>query len=369
LLPSGPKLLALVSIALALGLFFLLYLSLGVSAQLLNPAFGLWFTEIFVFLGASTVLVRLSGREPLRYAGMGFPGWAPLAFGFAVGAVNFLALVVPIQSVAQWLAPAGMKEQFDASYLFKNQTTLELALIIEAVGIAAPICEEYAFRGVLQQGLLQPVLGSRPALWVSAIAFSAFHMDPIGFSARVELGLLFGILFYWSRSIWPGAMAHAANNLVSTAIYLAFGGSPAEEKEPSWSAVLLMAVSGMLLLLSLFAFARAHPSVLTVRHPAEVVPLRKQRSLRSVVLPWMAAAVASIGVLAMLDHRGIELNIYDLLHQLPRLSKGASEAARREREELRRLRKEARQGTVPLEQYFEERRRLSRRSREGYSIL
>jgi signal transduction histidine kinase len=194
-------------------------------------------------------------------------------------------------------------------------------------------------------------------------------MDPIGFSARVELGLLFGILFLWSRSIWPGAMAHAANNLVSTAIYLAFGGSPAEEKEPSWGAVLLMAVSGMLLLFSLFAFARARPSVLTVRHPAEVVPLREQRSLRSMVLPWMAAAVASIGVLAMLDHRGIELNIYDLLHQLPRLSKGASEGARREREELRHLRKEARRGAVPLEQYFEERRRLSRRSREGYSIL
>jgi signal transduction histidine kinase len=194
-------------------------------------------------------------------------------------------------------------------------------------------------------------------------------MDPIGFTARVELGLLFGILFVWSRSIWPGAMAHAANNLVSTAIFLAFGETQAADKDPGWIFVLLMAGCGILLLLSLFALARAYPAVLSVRHPAESVPTREPRPLKSMLLPWVAAAMASIGLLALLDYRGVELNLYDLQYNLPRLSKRATQTAKREREELRRLRQQARKGTIPIEQYLEERRRLSRRWRTGYSTL
>jgi len=171
-----------------------------------------------------------SGR--VRYAGVSFPGWRPIGFGFALGAVNFFAIVVPIQFAAQSIAPLWMKEQFDMSHLLENQTPWELAALIGGVGLAAPFCEEFVFRGVLQQGLMSSLSNARRAIAWTAVIFSAAHLDPVGFSARLELGVLFGILFWKTGSIWPGAMAHAANNLVSTGIYFAVKGARADVEDP-----------------------------------------------------------------------------------------------------------------------------------------
>ena len=57
---------------------------------------------------------------------------------------------------------------------------------------------------------------ARAGLVTTAFVFSAFHLDPVGFLARFELGLLFGLFFFRTGSLWPGIAAHAANNLVST---------------------------------------------------------------------------------------------------------------------------------------------------------
>src|SRR5262249_35058833 len=94
---------------------------------------------------------------------------------------------------------------------------------------AAPFAEELAFRGVILQGLAET---GRPlrAVLISAFLFSAFHLDALGFLGRLELGLLFGFLFLSSRSIWPAIAAHAANNGVASAIFLAFRSQPGPDE-------------------------------------------------------------------------------------------------------------------------------------------
>jgi membrane protease YdiL (CAAX protease family) len=336
----------------------------GATTQILNTAAGIWFTELFVFLGIAWVRVRLSGRDPARYAGLVRPHWPSAAFGFALGVVNFFTLVVPIQFLAQSIAPASWREHWDVTNLFRNQTPLELGVIVLGVVAAAPFCEEFVFRGVLQRGLMPPSLSPRAAVVLTAIIFSAFHLDPVGFPARLELGLVFGLLFLRTGSLWPGMLAHAANNLISTVLYFGLNGTPAaEEAQPSWSGILSVSMLGALLLLGLIAWVRQNPSILPTRPPIDPATESSPTSLRTAARPWIIAALSMILLIALADRRGLVLGWYDLSYSLPPLGKSANQRQKVERDQLEALRKDARAGKVPLESYRALREELSRESR------
>ncbi len=323
-----------------MAIIFLLFITVGATTQILNTAAGIWFTELFVFLGVAWVRVRLSGRDPARYAGLTSPHWRSAAYGFAFGVVNFFALVIPIQSLAQSIAPASWREHWDVTNLFRNQTPLELGVIILGVVVAAPFCEEFVFRGVLQRGLMPPALSSRGAVALTAIVFSAFHLDPVGFPARLELGLVFGLLYF-------------------------NGTPPAEDAPPSWSAILSVSLLGTIATLGLVALVRKDPSILP-RHPP-IGPETESRpvSLRLAARPWIIAALSMVLFLALADRRGLVLGWYDLSYHLPPLGKSANERQKVERDKLEALRKDARAGKVPLESYRALREELSRESRRS----
>src|SRR5262249_11735752 len=151
-----------------------------------------WFSEIFVFLGVSWGALRISGRDPIRYTCADRGALKSALLGFALGAANYFAVVIPLQFVSQQHAPQWMKDlSYDQSEIFKNRSTFAIAVIVLGVGLAAPFCEEFFFRGVFQRGLGNTWWG----LAFTAVLFSAVHLDLMGFVARTELGLLFGLLF------------------------------------------------------------------------------------------------------------------------------------------------------------------------------
>jgi len=346
-------------------IIFLLFITVGAATQLMNTAIGIWFTELFVFLGVAWVRLRTSGKDPVRYAGLVLPPWRSGAFGFALGVANFFALVIPTQFLAQSIAPQAWRDQWDMTNLFKNQTPLELGAIIAAVVLAAPVCEEFVFRGMLQRGLAAAI-NPRAAAVLSAFIFSAFHLDPVGFAARFELGLVFGLLFLRTNSLWPGILAHAANNLISTVLYFGFNGAQtADAERTSWRAVLTVALFGLALLAGLAALVRTEPSVLQparlARWPAETKPIQR----RSEVRPWVLGAISMLVFLALADRRGLVLGWYDLTYHLPPLGKSATQQQKVDRERLEALRKQARAGKIPLEVYRARREELFRESRQS----
>jgi membrane protease YdiL (CAAX protease family) len=88
------------------------------------------------------------------------------------------------------------------------------ALVFNMVMIAIlpALGEEFLFRGLLQR-LLKEWLGNiHAAVFLSAILFSALHMQFYGFIPRMMLGVMFGYLFYWSGSLWIPVWAHFINN-------------------------------------------------------------------------------------------------------------------------------------------------------------
>jgi membrane protease YdiL (CAAX protease family) len=331
------------------------FITVGGVTQLLNAPFGLWFTEVFLFVGVTWVLLRSSRYEPWSYTGLSAPRLAPSVLGFALGVTNFFACVVPIQYVAQSLAPRWLRDMFDVSRVFDSQSPVELALMLAGVSLAAPVCEEFFFRGLFQKGLLSSSLSRVSAVMVTAVVFSAFHLDPVGFVARVELGVLFGVLRLYTGSLWPSIFAHAANNLVSSVLFLALretGAAASDAPPPLWMILALMGVGG-LATGGLVLLGRSFPGLWGPRQepPTVVVP---SPSIVRLLLPWVLTSTVSLAALVLMDMRGIRLNMVDMQQKLPKLPADAPDGLHAERAHLKRMRQEARSGRIPMEAYEEE---------------
>ncbi len=333
-----------------------LFVTLGTAAQLLSVPWGLWFSELFVFLLTPAVAIRWTGRDPWAAAGLRFAGLVPLLVGLLLGAANYFLAVIPLQLFSQSLSPEWLEELFDLTRLFRHATEAELVVLSTGVIVAAPVCEEFFFRGVLQRGLHEAHVRPAVAIGLTALVFSTLHADPIGFLARLQLGFLFGWLFWKGQSLWPAIGAHAANNLVSLALYFALGDGADAELAWYWAlpmaALGIGAMAGALTLLGRRRWLEPTRAV-------EDVPLPPANKRLLVLVPLSLASLALTGMY-FADPRGAALNRVDLLHPLKPLSAGAPPEEKSERERLEALRRQARRGEIPVEAYEAERRRLSR---------
>ena len=80
------------------------------------------------------------------------------------------------------------------------------------IALLPAIGEELVFRGMLQPEIFRASGNHHMAIWVSAIIFSAFHMQFFGFVPRMLLGALFGYLYVWSGNLLLPMFAHFVNN-------------------------------------------------------------------------------------------------------------------------------------------------------------
>lgn len=78
----------------------------------------------------------------------------------------------------------------------------------------APLVEEIAFRGLLY-GTLRTRMSAWPAALLNAGVFALVHGYGItGFASVYWSGLLWSLAYERTRSLWPGILAHAGNNLL-----------------------------------------------------------------------------------------------------------------------------------------------------------
>jgi len=336
--------------SLAAGLLvavFATFLVIGVPVQVMHAGYGLWFTEIMVFLALPWVVLRQTGRAPGPLAFTPGFTWKLALFGFGAGVANWAAGAVPLMAAAQSFLPKSLVETFDSAAVFRDRAPGEIAVLAVGAAVAAPVCEEFFFRGVVQQGF-ERRLGGLKAVLLTAFLFSAFHMDPVGFVPRFELGLVFGALALKTRSIWPGVFAHAANNLTSTLAY--FSDPSADDAPVVWSQVGLAFLVGAVGVVILVVLARRFPAFLTP--PTQWKEERPApKPLAQVVAPWLLAALVGAGVTWAVDWRGVKLNAIDLANQAHRPKPDAPEALQKRWDALMKLRLEARRGEVPLAQY------------------
>lgn len=77
--------------------------------------------------------------------------------------------------------------------------------------VIAPIIEELIFRGIIMHGLMRNY-SKYTAIFVSALMFALFHLNPWQFPATFILGILLGILMVRTHNIYLCILGHAMNN-------------------------------------------------------------------------------------------------------------------------------------------------------------
>ena len=108
----------------------------------------------------------------------------------------------------------------------EEQTQMEMDVVrhpfaLFTVSVIAPITEEIIFRGAILRRMLQ---SSKQSPWVaivcSAALFSAGHIFSVMIANALFVGLLFGWLYYKTRSLLLTIYLHLANNTLYSIILL-----------------------------------------------------------------------------------------------------------------------------------------------------
>jgi hypothetical protein len=135
-----------------------------------------------------------------------------------------------------------------------NAGVLFLNLFI--VAALPAISEELFFRGVLQRIFYGFFKSPHISIWTAAVLFSALHLQFYGFIPRLILGLSFGYLYYWGRTLWLPVIAHFVNNGIAvTAEY--FQGMETVSSVPdiaSWTRFLMLPAPVIISVIILFYF-------------------------------------------------------------------------------------------------------------------
>jgi uncharacterized protein len=98
---------------------------------------------------------------------------------------------------------------------------LSRGLLFILMIIAAPVCEEFVFRGILLQRWAtkwNPPI----ALVLTSLLFGALHLNVVGIGL---LGLVAGVLYYQTKSLWAPIALHAMNNTIGSLSLLPAGNS------------------------------------------------------------------------------------------------------------------------------------------------
>ncbi len=135
-----------------------------------------------------------------------------------------LAVAVFGASIGLTIVYGSLVGSLDSDIFEVPETTPDIAFpgpavffTFQALAIVTPITEELFFRGFVLTGLV-PRLGAFGAIVCSALVFSLFHLSVATLIPVFMTGLLLGWLYYHTRSLLPGILAHAGQNALVVAI-------------------------------------------------------------------------------------------------------------------------------------------------------
>ncbi len=134
---------------------------------------------------------------------------------FLVHLNSLLALPEALSGLEIWMQEMEDQLLELTKFLTDFQTIPELLTGILVIGILAGIGEEMFFRGLIQPKMKLYLGSAHAGVWVTAIIFSAIHLQFYGFLPRMFLGVMFGYLYHYSGSLTYPILAHILNNSIT----------------------------------------------------------------------------------------------------------------------------------------------------------
>lgn len=213
--------------------------------------------DIFMLIMPALVTALIVTRQPVKLLALGrMPSAGRVLIAIAVMLVASPAMswIIELNSSIQLPESLAALEQKMRAMEDSAQATLDFMLgahtpanlfvNILLIGLLAGFSEELFFRGALQRLINSTGLSATAAIWISAIIFSAIHMQFYGFVPRMLLGVYFGYLLVWSGSVWLPVIVHAFNNSMFLVLkYMTGNGDPSIGAEGSMESVIAIIAS------------------------------------------------------------------------------------------------------------------------------
>lgn len=191
------------------------------------------FSSTGIFIAGTLVFARSRNYQLKPYFHLNrFPSTASflLVFALALCCLPLLELVVSwnqkmvfpefLKNVELWMRAKENEAAVLTKQLLLMNSYADLAINLLMIAIIPAIGEELLFRGAFQN-IFEKWFGNvHIAIWITAIIFSAIHIQFYGFFPRMLLGAMFGYLLFWSSSLWLPVFAHFLNN--GMAVIMAF---------------------------------------------------------------------------------------------------------------------------------------------------
>ncbi len=149
---------------------------------------------------------------PRHWLWAGCAAWVVLPMVNASGALNAL-VPLPASALEAEASARALTETF-----LSDASLMGLAVNLLVMAVLPALGEELLFRGALQPLLLRWTSRPHLSIWITAILFSALHMQFAGFLPRLLLGALLGYAAWLGKSLWLPMLIHGLNNATAVLI-------------------------------------------------------------------------------------------------------------------------------------------------------
>ena len=235
---------------------------LGMAQDIMNPKYYnavMWMqavSTLFMFFLPVYFFALICYRNPSRFIGFNtrinsrqiLIVLAILILTFPLsGALAELNKIIPIPKA--WEIKFKAMEASRAAQeavLININSFARYIMSMFIIALLPGIFEEVCFRGGLQNVLMRWLKGPWVAIILTAFIFSIIHISYYGFLVRFALGIILGLVFYYSGSLWLSIIFHFLYNGVQvTALYLLNKPGVKETKDieenfPIWAGVIAL---------------------------------------------------------------------------------------------------------------------------------
>jgi membrane protease YdiL (CAAX protease family) len=141
--------------------------------------------------------------------------------GMLWGFLGYILLSIIMVAAALILHGMGHPMTPPAAGHLQQNKLITLVAIWSTIAVAAPITEEFLFRGLLYRGLSESRLGVAGTLVITSVVFGLLHYPGFGWPRVIGTGLV-GLLFGWLRwrndNIGVSIVAHATLNFIAASL-------------------------------------------------------------------------------------------------------------------------------------------------------
>ncbi|PSR11792.1 MAG: hypothetical protein DA408_07225 [Bacteroidetes bacterium] len=134
--------------------------------------------------------------------------WSVVALVVGLPVIGLSSWINQLLPLPEWMTQMEDNQNWLVAEVLRMDSGSEFLLAFMVAAVAPALGEELLFRGVLQPFFQQLVRNPHWGIWLTAIVFSAIHMQFVGFIPRMLLGAFLGYLFWWSGSLWLPIILH-----------------------------------------------------------------------------------------------------------------------------------------------------------------